>query len=419
MSAGTTIVDVAEQPRDASGIDRAAAILVFLGPAYDGVPSEQLAPLFQRLADAFSKTGLPFSVAVPSGETGATSLEGGLSLIGYRPLENSQTVVVQTAGCYLSAFELMRSQGAVCAILLGGDADSLDSEAVSLMADAVVNGSADLAIPRYAVRPDQGLLNSAVLSPLSRALYGLKVRYPLPLDAALSFRMAERMATAAQRMTASGQNDGVLWPVAEAATSGFTVAEIACGERNLPATNLDLGGILNSVAGSLFSDIEAKASFWQRTRPAQTLLTAQTLHGNAVAAGLHEPADETELHQMMQTFRLGYSNLHEIWSLVLPPNTLLGLKRLSLAGTEQFVFADALWTRVVYDFTLAHRLRTLNRGHLLGAFAPLYLGWVASHLQLLQQGAEAETHLEQVAKSFEADKPYLVSRWRWPDRFNP
>ena len=24
-----------------------------------------------------------------------------------------------------------------------------------------------------------------------------------------------------------------------------------------------------------------------------------------------------------------------------------------------------------------------------------------------------------VAAAFEADKPYLVSRWRWPDRFNP
>ena len=42
--------------------------------------------------------------------------------------------------------------------------------------------------------------------------------------------------------------------------------------------------------------------------------------------------------------------------------------------------ADDLWVRIVYDFILAYRLRTLNRGHLLGALTPLYLAWVASHL---------------------------------------
>jgi hypothetical protein len=126
---------------------------------------------------------------------------------------------------------------------------------------------------------------------------------------------------------------------------------------------------------------------------------------------------------MLDSFRLAYTNLHEIWSLVLPPNSLLGLKKLSLMPAAGFRMADSLWARIVYDFVLAYRLRTINRGHLLGALTPLYLAWVASHL-LLTSGAGAETmgpekHVEAVAAAFEADKPYLVARWRWPDRFNP
>jgi len=27
--------------------------------------------------------------------------------------------------------------------------------------------------------------------------------------------------------------------------------------------------------------------------------------------------------------------------------------------------------------------------------------------------------VEMLAAAFEADKAYLVARWRWPDRFNP
>ncbi len=122
---------------------------------------------------------------------------------------------------------------------------------------------------------------------------------------------------------------------------------------------------------------------------------------------------------MQDAFRLAYTNLGEIWSLVLPPNSLLGLKRLSQAPPDQFRMPDVLWARIVYDFLLAFRLRTINRGHLLGALTPLYLAWVASHLELIAAGVEPEQHIEQQAEAFESDKAYLVSRWRWPDRFNP
>ncbi|HEY5055314.1 MAG TPA: hypothetical protein VII58_04090, partial [Acidobacteriaceae bacterium] len=123
------------------------------------------------------------------------------------------------------------------------------------------------------------------------------------------------------------------------------------------------------------------------------------------------------------SFRLAYANLHEIWALVLPPNSLLGLKKLSQLTSESFRMSDSLWARIVYDFILAYRLRALNRGHLLGALTPLYLAWVASHLLQTTPGAPdfipPEKHIEAVATAFETDKPYLVSRWRWPDRFNP
>ena len=41
-------------------------------------------------------------------------------------------------------------------------------------------------------------------------------------------------------------------------------------------------------------------------------------------------------------------------------------------------------------------------------------GW-----DITASGTEPEQHIEAVAAAFELDKPYLVSRWRWPDRFNP
>lgn len=122
---------------------------------------------------------------------------------------------------------------------------------------------------------------------------------------------------------------------------------------------------------------------------------------------------------MVEQFRLAHNNLQEIWSLALPPQSLLALKKLSLAEPAAFTMSPALWARLVYDFALAFHLRSMNRGHLMGAFTPVYLAWVASTLRLVTDDASAMAHREETAAAFEREKPYLVARWRWPDRFNP
>jgi glucosylglycerate synthase len=157
------------------------------------------------------------------------------------------------------------------------------------------------------------------------------------------------------------------------------------------------------------------APLWQRVRSSQAVET----FGVATAP----PADgpPADIRPMLETFQLGYRNLQEVWSLVLPPVTLLELKRLARPSPERFHLPDELWVRIIYDFALAYRLRTLSRVHLLGALTPLYLGWVASYASEVDSArpAEAEQRLEKLARAYEDGKPYLLSRWRWPDRFNP
>ena len=124
---------------------------------------------------------------------------------------------------------------------------------------------------------------------------------------------------------------------------------------------------------------------------------------------------------MVESFQLGNRELQEVWGLVLPPSTLFELRKLARLPVEQFRIPDELWVRIVYDFAIAHRLRTISRDHLLRSMTPLYLGWVASYAQDLKaSGAPtSEGRLERLSLAYEVGKPYLVSRWRWPDRFNP
>lgn len=319
-----------------------------------------------------------------------------------------------TAADFVNAYALAQKHNATAILMLGPESASLSAPSLSGLAHAVLGGSTDLALPCYDLPPHTGLVNSAILYPLSRALFASHAHFPLAIDLGLSPRMAERLAAAAHRFVSTNQGDAPLWPINEAVVAGFEMMEVKIGSRVLPQPGApDLHTILPLVTGSLFSDIDAKAAFWQRARQA----TPAYRPSESAPAQLSDAA--AEIAPMLQAFHLAYTNLQSIWSLVLPPNSLLGLKRLYSAEAPDFRMPENLWARIIFDFLLAYRLRTINRGHLLGALVPLYLAWVASHINVTSSGMDPRQHIEAVAEAFEIEKPYLVSRWRWPDRFNP
>jgi hypothetical protein len=385
------------------------------------LPAETLEATLANLALAFRDRpdNQVILVATPGGTHPSASSPtfGDLHLVPYVSSTPASISHFLTAADFLDTFKLAQEHSATACLILGAGSNTLTPEVIrALAAAASSTTTCDLAIPRYQIGPKEGLVNSAILYPVTRALFGSRPRFPLAIDFGLSLPMAERLASAAQRFIAADQNDAILWPVSEAATGNCTITEVDGGTRSMPQpASPDINALLAQIAGSLFADIDAKASFWQRTRPAPALRPQQQEHPVRPSP----PDGWPDVTPMLEAFRLAYTNLADIWSLVLPPNSLLGLKRLSAMPPATFRMPDALWARIVYDFILAYRLRTINRGHLLGALAPLYLAWVASHIILADTGTSPEAHIETQAAAFEYDKPYLVSRWRWPDRFNP
>jgi glucosylglycerate synthase len=380
-----------------------ASLLVFIAP----MAREQMENIFAGLTAFFPAEELV--IATPNDAVGT-------SYTSLRVVSTSASNAVWplAPADFVNAYRIAKEHEAKGVLILGPGADSLHLTSVRNLATAVLDSSTDVVIPHYSLSPHTALVNSAILYPLTRSLFGSGVRFPLSLDMAVSVRMAERLANAAQRFVSLNQGDGILWPVTEACAAGFSIDHVDVGPRILPQpAEPNINAILTLVTGSLFADIEAKAALWQRPRrlsPEQQI-TAESWRGpdNRVV----------DVVPMVEGFRMAFTNLQEIWSLVLAPNSLLGLKRLSVLEPAAFRMPELLWARIVFDFLVAYRLRTINRGHLLGALIPLYLAWVAGHMNVTTAGTSEEEHIEAQAAAFEEDKPYIVSRWRWPDRFNP
>ena len=322
---------------------------------------EKLVSVLDKLAACMA----PEELLIATSDETAKTARPDLQIVTASSSKSTWTV---TAADYVSAFELAQQHNAGAVLMLGPECDSLSLQSLRNLANTLVSTGSDLVMPHYDLPPRAGLVNSAILYPLSRALFASPARFPLAVDFGLSIRLAERLAVAGQRFIQLNQPNALLWPVNEAAAAGLIIREVDAGHRTLPQpTEPDLNAILPLIAGSLFADIETKAAFWQRARQ----LPANHNHH----ASEPDPSADgaTDIAPMLQAFRLAYTNLQEIWSLVLPPNALLGLKRLSLTDGPAFRMPESLWARVVYDFVLAYRQRTINRGHLLGALIPLYL----------------------------------------------
>jgi hypothetical protein len=178
---------------------------------------------------------------------------------------------------------------------------------------------------------------------------------------------------------------------------------------------MNMGSLVAQVLGMIFQELERSAALWQRTRGSVPV----PVRGERLS--LPPETGTLDMNRMVETFKLGVRDLQEIWGLVLPPATLFELRKLSRVAPEQVHMPDELWARIVYDFALAHHLRTINRDHLLRSMTPLYLAWVFTYVRELETAGDAvvEQRIERLSLAYESTKPYFISRWRWPDRFNP
>jgi len=327
------------------------------------------------------------------------------------------TPAVGTSAAYQSVFAASEKFGARACCVIASSLESATPGWVRELAQPLVEKGLDLVVPNYARRKFEGLLNSSIISPLMRCLYGKRIHNPMGPDVGLSRRLFQKML-GSERGAGVGVNSvHSLATVAPAALcENLQVCEVHLPARIYPPTDwMNISSLVAQILSPIFLDMERNAACWQRMRASVSVPAT----GEPVLVS--QDTGTVDISRMMESFQLGIRDLQEIWGLVLPPSTLFELRKLARLPSEEFRMPDELWVRIVYDFALAHRLRTINRDHLLKSMTPLYLAWVSSYAHDLENAGRAamEERLERLSVAYELGKAYLVSRWRWPDRFNP
>ena len=295
-----------------------------------------------------------------------------------------------------------------CAVV-DADLRSITPEWVELLISPLLHQGYDFVAPLYRRHKYDGTITNGIVYPLTRALYGLRVRQPIGGEFGFSAPLVRRFLEQPVWETEVARFGIDIWMTTTAITGGYRVCQSFLGAKIHDAKDpgVDLAAMLTQVVGTVFLLMEIHTGRWRQTRES----AAVPEFGLEYTVGL-EPVP-VNVERMVGIFGTAARDLVPVWERVLEPETLAQVRSLASGPASTFRFPAEVWVRAVYDFALAHHRKAINRDHLLRSLTPLYLGRTASFvLETQEAGAtEVEAVVEDLCLEYERLKPYLVERW--------
>jgi glucosylglycerate synthase len=308
-----------------------------------------------------------------------------------------------------TVFAVAAALGAKACAVVDSDLRSITPGWVDLLVTPVLRERFDFVAPLYHRHKYDGTITNSIVYPLTRALYGKRVRQPIGGDFGFSGRLAAHYLGHDVWSTDVARFGIDIWMTTTAITGGFGVCQSFLGAKIHDAKDpgVDLSAMLVQVVSSVLSLMESHEASWRSTTVTQTVPT----FGFEYAVGL-EPL-EVNVDRMVGVFKTGTRELSSIWQRALQPETLDQVLELASQPSQSFHYPAELWVRTVYDFAAAFHGKALSRDHLLRSLTALYLGRTASFVvETASAGAEeVEAVIERLCRQFEALRPYLCSRW--------
>jgi glucosylglycerate synthase len=246
--------------------------------------------------------------------------------------------------------------------------------------------------------------------PLTRALYGKRVRQPIGGDFGFSGRLAEFYLTKEVWETDVARYGIDVWMTTTAIANNFKVCQSFLGAKihDPKDPGADLSSMLFQVVSAAFGLMETYTEVWKGVAGSQTVPT----YGFEYAVGL-EPVS-VNLERMVERFRLGVRELSEIWRDFLDADIADFLVKAEKVPTEEFHIPEEIWTEIIYCFASAYHKKNINREHLLKSLTPLYIGRTASFVKETwdNDAQEVEKKIEQLCVIYEDKKPFLIDNWQ-------
>ena len=336
-------------------------------------------------------------------------------------------------------FEIAAALEVQALVVVDSDLRSIVPEWIELLAGPILKGGYDFVAPLYARYKYDGTITNTVTYPLTRALYGHRIRQPIGGDFGVSGDLVRHYLTL-DDWTDDVSKFGIdIWMTTSAVTAGFAVCQTRLGAKihDPKDPGSDLGPMFRQVVGTILRLAQKYSNQWLAIRG------SHDVPAYGFERIIDPPPLEVNTLRLLSEFHAGSLNLGDTWRSMLAPTTAETVMELAteagrlgdgaraklgiggdVASTSAttlemaeavstFHFPDDVWARIVYDLVIAARDPRPSLESIVAALVPIYFGRVASFVieNRNMTTAQAEDRVERQAREFELLKPYLVERW--------
>jgi hypothetical protein len=311
---------------------------------------------------------------------------------------------------FRTIFQIAESVNAKACAVVDSDLRSITPEWIELLVKPVLLEGYDYVSPFYLRHKYDGTITNSIIYPLTRSLYGRRIRQPIGGDFGFSGKLAAHYLTRDVWHTDVARYGIDIWMTTTALAEGYKVCQSFLGAKIHDAKDpgSDLSAMLTQVVGAVFNLMETYQNVWFSVKGS----VPSPIYGFRFEVGL-EPVN-VNLERMVNAFKQGVADLSTIWEKFLSAELMDGLRTQAAANLSEFHFQDALWVKTVFEFAVAHFKNRMDRDHLIKSMTPLYLGRTASFVLETQNStaADVENRIELLCLEYENLKSYLIEKWR-------
>jgi glucosylglycerate synthase len=305
----------------------------------------------------------------------------------------------------LAAADLLHAKACV---IFSPDSTTIEPDWLQRLVRPVYNDNFDLVSPIYRRQKFEGALIQNLLYPMTRAIYGYRVREPYASEFAISGRLASDFLNKESWNDESRRLGAEIHLTVAALTGTYRVCQSFLGPKAQPDRSAsDLVAAMRQTVGALFSSLDSNFPVWSTIAGSQTVPTL-----GAQSEVTLKPA-RVNRKRLREMFATGVAQLEPVFRSILSESTLSELQRIATLEVSEFNYPADLWAKTVFEFAASYHKSVISRDHIVQALVPLYRGRTLTFLLENRDGSgeDIERNLESLCSDFERLKPYLLEVW--------
>src|SRR5690349_1463905 len=235
-------------------------------------------------------------------------------------------------------FEIAAALEVQALVVVDSDLRSIVPEWIELLAGPILKGGYDYVAPLYARYKYDGTITNTVTYPLTRALYGHRIRQPIGGDFGVSGDLV-RHYLELDDWTPDVSKFGIdIWMTTHALSGGFAVCQTRLGAKvhDPKDPGSDLGPMFRQVVGTILRLAVANADTWRSIRG------SHAVPAYGFERIIDPPPLEVNTLRLLSEFHHGSLTVAERWREMLAPATFEVVAELA---AEAGSLADAARTR--------------------------------------------------------------------------